>query len=313
MSKLGGKLNFYKMIFPGWMNKIRLRPLRISLKAMVLPFLILRYPRMLRQSAIGLRYIEMPLTTRCTLRCAKCASLMPYYNDRTWDLSREDALRDIEILLDTVDQIVEFGLIGGETFLYPHLAEMVERLNRCSRVHKISLVTNATLLPADEQLLLAMRNKKVFVEISDYGAISCRIKELTELLDRNKIRYVIAPMMANWYDFGLPEAHENSEEQMRRQYKACSMFCFSYIKGRIHVCPRSAHGVDLGLIPDHPCDYADLTNQTLSREKRREAVQRILKLDFITACDFCNRGTPLYLKLPTAAEQLKEPFRKLSD
>jgi len=100
---------------------------------------------------------------------------------------------------------------------------------------------------------------------------------------------------------------------MRLQYKACSMFCFSYIQGRIHVCPRSGHGVDLGLIPDHPCDYADLSNRALSREKRREAVQRVLKLDCITACNFCNRGTPFFLKLPTAAEQLKEPNRNLSE
>jgi len=204
MNRLRERIRFYKWLYPKWSNKIRPKPVRLALKAAVLPILILRYPHLLSSDSIGIRYLEMPLTTRCTLRCAKCASLMPYYNDHTWDLSCEDALRNIDILLDTVDQIIEFGLIGGETFLYPHLAEMVKHLCRCTRVHKISLVTNATLLPKDEELLLAMKNKKVFVEISDYGATSCRIKELTELLGSNKIRYVIAPMMANWYDFGPP-------------------------------------------------------------------------------------------------------------
>ena len=291
----------YRTVCPDWLNRFPSKILRLLIKTVAFPFIAIKNPVAFSPAKIALPYIEMPLTVRCTLRCVKCANLMQYYK-HCWDMPYEDALRYIDILLDTADKIYQYGLIGGEPFLYPNLAGIVECLCTCGKVEKILILTNGTVVPKDEALLCALHNKKVSVRISDYGEKSRRLKEMTALFDEREICYKVENMVENWYDFGNLHVRGRNEEQLSRQFQMCSSTCTSYLNGRLHACPRSGHGMDLGLIPDRTGDYADLAN-LIDRKQRRVEVRRFLNQKYITACDYCNKGTPDFVKLPMAAEQ----------
>lgn len=301
MSRFQQRLQLYWMVCPDRLNSLPNRVLRRIVKIAALPLFIFRYPWVVKPDMTALPYLEMPLTTSCTLRCAQCSNLMQYYN-HPWELPPEDAFRYIDLVVNTVDRVFDYGLIGGETFLYPHLAEVVDYLCRIKKVGRISLTTNATVLPDDEALLSALAHRKVYVKISDYGALSHRLKELAALFDARGIKYRVLDLDDAWYDFGDLRCRGRDAETLRRQFKSCASGCRSYVRGQLHVCPRSGHGVDLGLIPEHKADYADLDGHAPDRKTRRKAVRRLLERDFVTACDYCDKGTPHHVPVPAAVQ-----------
>ncbi len=302
MTSLQTRKDLYWVLCPDWLAGIQPRILRRMVRIATLPDFLLRYPWLLKHDVLILYYLEMPLTTRCTMRCAKCANLMQYYA-RPWDLPPADAKRYIKKLLSTVDHVFDFGLIGGETFLYAGLAGMVAQLCRSGKVGRVSLTTNATVVPKDEALLRALSNHKVYVKISDYGPLSRHLEQLKALFNSWNIDYIVLDMDSTWYDFGGMHERGRSEAELRSQFQQCNAGCHSYVRGQLHVCPRSSHGADLGLVPDNPGDYADLGDPKLNRKQRRKAISDMLTLDYVAACNYCDKGTPLHVQIP-AAEQV---------
>lgn len=305
MKWLYDSLDLYYRECPEWLNRFPIKPLRRIIKLAYLPLFALRYPWVLKKDMLLLNYIEMPLTTRCTLRCAKCANLIQFY-EHPWDIPLEIVLQDIDVMLNTADYIYEFGLIGGETLLYPQLTQIIKRLCRSRKVRKISLTTNGTLLPEDEGLLYALAHRKVFVKISNYGTHSRQLKELTDLFDEGQIKYKVLDLTGAWYDFGGLHIRNRNKEELKQQFKNCASACRSYLHGRLHYCPRSSHGTDLGFVPYNPCDCADLTNTSKERKKRRQELQKMNNIDYITACNYCDKGTSLHLQIPAAVQLTAE-------
>lgn len=286
---------------PEWLNRFPVMPLRMLMKSLYLPVYAVLNSWVLKPEVLVLHYLEMPLTTRCTLRCSKCSNLMQYYS-KGWDLPMEQAQKEIGLMLDTADRIYDFGLIGGESFLYPHLAELIKLLWQSKKVDQISLTTNGTVVPKDEALLIALAQRKILVKISDYGALSGKMTELIKLFDERKIRYRVMEMTGIWYDFGELHCRMRGEEELKRQFQSCASGCRSYLGGRLHFCPRSSHGTDMGIIPGAPGDYADLSHPDASRTQRRRELKKMQDIRSISACNYCDKGTALHVPIP-AAEQ----------
>lgn len=88
----------------------------------VLPILATYY---FQKVFIGL--CQIVLTSRCTLRCEKCAHGCQVKTER-YDMSLEEAKRTLSNFFKKVDYVNEFVLIGGEPFLYKNIAEVVEEI-----------------------------------------------------------------------------------------------------------------------------------------------------------------------------------------
>lgn len=58
------------------------------------------------------------------------------------------------------------------------------------------------------------------------------------------------------------------------------------INGELHYCYRSAHGMDLGLIPRNESDFVNLLSGD-SMEVRNK-LKNFVGLEYISACDYCN-------------------------
>ena len=87
----------------------------------------------------------------CSLRCEDCCDLIPRVK-RPYRLSPDEAARDLENLLRGLDLCVQVDLTDGEAFLYPDLAELIERVAAHPKVLIVEMVTNGTVMPSEDVL-----------------------------------------------------------------------------------------------------------------------------------------------------------------
>lgn len=253
-----------------------------------------------------LPYFEIVLTTRCSLRCKDCASIIPYYcnpYDIDWNMI-EDSLTS---LFNNVDEVRMMGVIGGETFLAENLSKTLNYLIREKKVKSIRVFSNAVVhVPLKEKLIHLLKNKKVHVSISNYGIPQSN--DFYEYLLNESIEARMGGVM-KWFDRGDMTSRGRTNGELTDQFQKCYMkTCKSILNGKFYYCPRSGHGHDLGIIETPENDYVDLLNNKNVRD-------RILRLyydkEYLAACNFCDVGTGLCTEIPAAVQLTKEEQQEI--
>jgi len=192
----------------------------------------------------------------------------------------DSILHDIEILEVVVGEITMCRLLGGEPFLYPHLAEIVRALIAKPLIKHIQIVTNGTI-PLRRDMYDILRNQKVSVQISNYGEKSHHINELITVLSREQIS-TINRFFDKWEDYGDLTDKKLSEIEVEHSYNNClTAQCKTLLKGRLYSCPRSAHMDNLGLLSGEADSLA--IDGTLSRQMLMD----FYNIKFVTACRYC--------------------------
>ena len=88
-------------------------------------------------------------------------------------------------------------------------------------------------------------------------------------MKENGIRYRL-DKMHYWMNYGNTKKRNKTKKELMKQYASCNHVCKSLVNGQIHLCPRSSHGTDLGIIKNNKDDYLDLLDETMSiREKKK--------------------------------------------
>ena len=253
------------------------------------------------------RRVEIVLTTKCSLCCKDCANLIQYYNIRggvkpSYHIKHSENIRAIRRLLSITDEIHDFGILGGEPFLYPQLFDIVKLLIEQEKIFQVRITTNGTVLPKDEKLLNLLSSNKILVVISNYGDKSKFLPELEKVFSEKGIRYEVFLENGQWVDFGGIEYRNRTEDKLRRQFRNCRSFDHSMIHGKIHVCPRSSNGMDLGIVPNCPDEYIDLFEEGISKKELRKKLWKFIQrsgLKKVTACNYCDQGVyPLKMITP---------------
>jgi len=252
---------------------------------------------------VVLPYCEIVVTTKCSLKCKDCASLIPYYNS-AYNISLEDAKKTIDRLFDTVDRVRMFGIIGGETFLYPKLDEVIEYILNTKKVDSIRIFTNATMSKVNKKILRAIYNKKVHISISNYNLKNTY--KLYNFFKAHQIKVVMDRPMT-WRDRGGVEPRNRTSEELKDQFHNCYMkTCKSILNGRLYFCPRSGHGHDLGLIDTPEDDYVDLHKNEPIVDKQNQLLNLYYGKHYVRACDYCDVGTDLCVEIPAALQLTAE-------
>lgn len=247
-------------------------------------------------------HFTIPVTTKCTLKCKDCANLMPYYTNMTNPDETQEALTEqINQLLSMVDYIYEIDLIGGEPLLHKNLTDFVEIFHNSGKVGMIKIITNGTILAQDD-LLEQIKGKNVHILISNYGELSRQKKPLIHKLSDFKIPYITSELARTWLDLGGFDKEERSEEELTLQYSKCNTLCRSYFRGKIHLCPRLSHGMDLGLISKHDSDYIDLTAPNMTKEIFYKNYIDLEKKGWYKGCQYCKRGLVDCKVIPSAIQ-----------
>ena len=261
---------------------------------------------------LTLRRLAVIPTLRCTLRCRLCCNSVPLY-DRPPLLPAEEVAADIDAAFALADRIEWFQFVGGEIFLYRELADLIARAAaHRSQFDRLILMTNGTLPPPPGVCSeLASLAPDCEVQISDYGPLSPRVRDLEELFARHgipcrtKIFHGDLQHYGGWVDNTSYAFRGYTQPQVQELFRSCWQIRLAnahMYRGRIHPCIRSLFGQDLGLIPVPPGDYVDVRDLSQSREEKREILARFGQFPPL-ACQYCGGFDSLRAERFPAAEQ----------
>ena len=246
--------------------------------------------------------VDLVLTECCSLRCRDCGSLIPYYL-KPRHIPVNEITEPFDRFIDAIDILYELRLLGGEPFLYPYLKDIISRYGKNERIKVITIFTNSTIVPSDE-ILQAIKDNDINIHISDYGEISTKTEQMSELCEKKGIRHYVHEYRA-WRDMGDLSQRNYSTEAVKKMIKICdNKNCPSFFRGRLYVCPRAAHGEGVGAFVNLPDEYVDFRNEVNEEIIRKEIKTLLKQKDYFTACMYCN-GNSIHAEPIEAAIQIK--------
>ena len=224
---------------------------------------------------------DIVITEKCTMKCKDCSNLMQYYeNPENQELN--EVLGSIDDLCSRMDEIYEMRVIGGEPFVNKEIHLIVDKLTSQEKIKKVSIFTNATVVPKDTQWA-ALSHPKVRFFITDYKEKSRNIKPLIEALEERKISYV-SEEANDWTECASLEQQFRTPEGNAKLFDACcAKNLATVMDGRLYRCPFSAHATKLRALPNYTDDYL-----VLSQTNSKEIGAFLRGRPFINACDHCN-------------------------
>ena len=251
--------------------------------------------------SLHLERLNIVVTERCTLRCRHCSSLMPFYkNPRDGDTA--SLVQAIGRILRCADLIYYMEVLGGEAFLHEDLNVIVDKLSQYENILQIDVITNGTILP-NRDLLRSLKRDNICVVVNDYGAVSKKKGALLALLAATGIRNRLNKHWA-WAKLGGFAPRNRDEARLRELFKECNFnTCTELLHGELHRCPRSSHGMNIGVVPRYSDDYVNVLDDSLSIPELKERIRCLVKdKKFIQACNYCDGNTSASLILAPAQQ-----------
>ena len=114
---------------------------------------IKRINEMARNNSEGvyINYLDFSITSRCSLKCRDCLSLMQYYeHPKNYNLCK--MFYALDFLGNNVDAIGELRILGGEPFVNPDVYDICSKALNIDNIRNIVFFTNATVLPFLEKM-----------------------------------------------------------------------------------------------------------------------------------------------------------------
>ncbi|CAM2780760.1 radical SAM protein [Helicobacter burdigaliensis] len=294
----------YSRFLKGERNLARIYKLPIAFFAKKF-FLENYFKKRVLEGKIDIPYLELVLTTKCTMRCESCMNLMQYFSSSNqYSATFEGIKESIETLLSKVDTIAHLRIIGGEPLIFKDLPKLVNYLGAKKQILTLNIVTNGTL-EFKEELLLSLKaiRKKAKVTISDYSfspnlKLTLKHNQIFNALKKNKIPYQFlwGAKDATWKEPGKIYKRNRTKEENIANFKACGMICVSLMssegfndegqknlakKGAIFVCPVASSLSRLKGLEEFSGDFINL-------EEDKSRFFDFYAQEFFKACDYCH-------------------------
>lgn len=248
-----------------------------------------------QSNKVFLDSISMIMTERCTLKCEKCAIMLPYFK-KAEQYPLERLKQEADELFSKVDFIGNYTLTGGEPLLSRDLVEMVRYLgkNYRAQIGSFKIITNGTVIPSQE-LLELMRQYEMAVDISDYTAgvpaIKPRVDEVRKLFENAGIpTYFLSS--AQWVDFGFESVdNQLSSSQLQAFFNYCHTRCRGYVDGKIRYCINAYFAERTLNGREDENNSFDMFMMGNSEEERKRLVEFDMGYNgngFLEMCQHCN-------------------------
>lgn len=253
----------------------------------------------------GEEYLNFPrvqfvVTSACSLKCRDCISLMQYY-ERPGNSDIELYKSGFDRLVNCVSNIFDLRILGGEPFINRDMYKIIEWYHDSDKIKMISVFTNGTIIP-NGNCMDQLKREKVRVHISDYGFNREKILKLEAAFDEKGIKYYVQPYDF-WQDAGNLLKRNYSEERKTYLFERCyERECFSYFDGKLYHCPRAAHGINIGAMPDIKDEYVDLMDKSITDGEILEQLRFQRSRNYIDACDYCDGADSRKLKIEPAVQ-----------
>lgn len=254
----------------------------------------------LHPERLTVQSVDLMITEKCTMKCRDCSNLMQYYeHPENADMGEMYAM--IDGLCSKMDEIYEFRVIGGEPFVHKELHTVVAYVCAKANVQKVSIFTNATIVPRETQWE-ALKHEKVRLFITDYDELSRNRQRLIAELESRGVAYV-SEKANGWTDCASLEKHNRTVKENEAIWNACCAKNLATLAdGRLYRCPFAANAFKLKAVPDYKEDYLVVADsdpdqiRSFLREKTH-----------ISACDHCN-GRSYDAPVIQAGIQTKKPL-----
>ena len=258
-----------------------------------------------KKNKLHLKYVDLVLTEKCSLKCDGCSNLMQYYA-KPVDEDFEQCIKSIDKFLTTVDYVYEIRVIGGEPLMYKRVDEIIKHLYKYNNYGKIQINTNGTILPKPDKMKV-FQNDKIFFDISNYGKDSRNIDKLLAELNRLNIRHS-AQSVTTWQDCGRIIKTDRTIEENKEVFgNCCENQGLTILHGHLYLCPFAANATNLKAIPYHDKEVIHLAKH--NKEELKELIHNLYyETTFLEACNSCNGRDHNVGKIP-AAVQLKTPVK----
>lgn len=269
---------------------------------------ILCHDGYLNPDKLFLRSIDLIITERCSLRCKDCSNLMQYYENPK-DCETDMLLKSIDAFCKVIDEVMDFRVIGGDVFMNKEWPIIVKRLTDEPKAKRVVLYTNGTIVPKEKDIPY-IKNDKVLVIITDYGVLSKKLHELTQILEKNRIAYYVLKV-TEWLDCAAITPHKRGIDGNKETFKICCAKNMATLSdGKLFRCPYSANADRLSAVPDNKNDYIDLFQKPLDvasfRDTKNKVRDYLLHKEYLETCDYCN-GRPLSGPAVQPAIQAPQP------
>ena len=234
-----------------------------------------------------IRNLDLVITERCSLKCRDCFNCMQYYK-KPQDIPLDKIKRELDILTQNVDEIVEMRILGGEPFMNKDLKEITAYVCNKEKVKSVVVYTNATILPDKEELEI-FQHKKVSFYLTDYGLDKRqKLKQFEELLTEYGILYHTY-RLGYWYKPGEIYDNHKTREELEQTYQFCwGRDCITLLEGKLWQCEFAANANRLGAIPDYKQDYVDLFE---TDNLRQRLIDFLYTKTSMESCRWCNLTT----------------------
>ena len=252
-----------------------------------------------------LPFLDVVITECCTLKCRNCSNLMQYYHEPE-NLDPDEVISSLKRILTSL-RVCRLKILGGEPFVCQKvLVRVLGYLRNESedRYDTIEIITNGTIVPSDECIHAMKDTPRLKVIFSNYGELSSKLIEFCEICKCEGIDYEVVED-DYWWDFGDVKFREEEEERKtQHRYDGCysRRLCTTLYRGSLYVCPRQAHAIHLGLIPEEASECVNILKPEYEDLKAmREAVYGLIdRKERITTCSYC--GCDVGTKVPRALQ-----------
>lgn len=264
----------------------------------------------LNPDRLFLRSIDLIITERCSLKCKECSNLSQYYTNPI-DCSMEELTHNLNIISETIDEINEVRVIGGEPLMNQEFHLIIEKLVSIEAIKKVVVYTNGTIVPRYEQWS-SLKNSKVLFLITDYGDLSRNLSVLVQKLQDNHIDFYVRKAQGWTSCSSIQKRGRTVEEQKDIFRKCCAKNLATISNGKLYRCPFIANAARLKAIPEQDEDFVDLVglfNSGTSYGKVKEYIRHFLTAkEYLPSCDYCS-GRSLDAPEIIPAEQIKTPIQ----
>lgn len=256
---------------------------------------------------LKMKHIDIVVTERCSLKCIDCSNLMQYYAaPKHCDLDL--LFKSVDKLMECIDQLSEFRVIGGDPFMHKELFKVINKLLTYKNADSLVIYTNAKIIPKGENLS-CLQHEKVILQITNYGEASSKHDELIEVLNANNITYV-TNRVTRWNDCGRIQKHQQrSNSELSEMFmNCCARDVLTLLHGKLYRCPFSAHSTNLNAIPINGDEVVDLSEENSDIFKLKTEIRNFYNdIKYISACNYCN-GRDYGSAEIDAALQTKNPL-----
>lgn len=184
-----------------------------------------------------LKYLEIHLVDHCNLNCKGCGHFSSLSPPSFLSIKEfEDDLRQLKKHIKTIGQL---RLMGGEPLLHPKWIQFFKIARNIYKDSRLSLVTNAILLPKiDKEFLKILQKLEVEIQITFYSELYQDIEKYIEILERSKIKFEIEGKTDFYKHLNLNKTHP---EQDAINNCRDENYCPALKHGKIYQCSALAN------------------------------------------------------------------------